>query len=117
MAEGRKLIQPLIDGRPIRSSFTEVIWRDLVYTAFFGAESSKDAPCPELGNQNVYGSSIKTYNLSTWERYYTNMDHFYAQYPNAQGSVFFIEHFSKRGVQAVPDSATAYPHRDITAHL
>lgn len=37
--------------------------------------------------------------------------------PGAQGSVFFVEQFSKIKVLEIPDTLASYPRRDTMAHL
>lgn len=115
--EGTALIQPLIDLHPIRQNITEVPWKDLVSTSFFEAEGSLPNPCIKGLHQNVYGGSIKTYDIPTFQNFIIDLEAFYDSYPNARGSIWFIEHFAKQAVKAVPDNETAYPWRDITAHL
>ena len=111
------LIQPLLDLRPIKQNISEIPWSELTETAFFDAEGSLPNPCIKDLHQNVYGGSIKTYDIPTFQTFVAELDIFYNDYPNAQSSIWFIEHFATQAVRAVPDEATAYPWRDITAHL
>lgn len=117
LVEGTALIQPLIDLHPIRQNITQVPWKDLVSASLFAAEGSLPNPCVKGGHQNIYGGSIKTYDISTFQNFMANLETFYHSYPNARGSTWFIEHFANQAVKAVPADETAYPWRDITAHL
>ncbi|OJJ67836.1 hypothetical protein ASPBRDRAFT_68573 [Aspergillus brasiliensis CBS 101740] len=112
-----QLLSPLLrDATPIRENITVIPWKDLTYTAFFAAEPSM-AACTKGLYRNVYGGSVKAYDISSFNTFFTEMQDFYLEYPDAQSSVFFIEHFPKAKALSVPDNATAYPYRDITAHL
>lgn len=94
-----------------------VPWRYITSASFFGAEPLSPSSCVTGNNRNLYGGSIKSYHIATWNKFFADLQAFYASNLNAQSSIFFIQQFSKDVVQAVPDDATAYPHRDITAHL
>lgn len=67
--------------------------------------------------QNVYGGGVKTYDISTFERFFYDLNNFYMSHPSAQGSAFFIDYLPWQAVRAISDEETAYPHRDFTAHL
>lgn len=99
------------------SNITEISWKDITYTAFFGAGGPEGAPCVKRQNVNIYGASLKTYDPAIFERIFNNMDHFFLQYPDARNTSFTIEPFPNAAVKAVPRDATAYPHRDVTAHM
>ena len=117
LSAGKALIQPLLDLGPIKENISEIPWSKLTETAFFEAEGSLPNPCIKGLHQNVYGGSIKTYDIPTFQNWVAELDMFYSEYPNARGSIWFIEHFATQAVKAVSDEATAYPWRDITAHL
>jgi hypothetical protein len=116
MEKGRQLVQPLVNANSITHNITTVPWKDLTYNAFFGT-APKDAHCAKKGLHNVYSVGIKTYDIPTFQRFMTSLNSFYAAYPAAQSTVFFIEAFPRQAVERVPFGATSYPHRDIVAHL
>lgn len=114
--EGTKLVQPLIDATPLLQNISTVTWNNVLSSAFFGT-APKDATCTKQLYRDVYGLGIKTYDVQTYDTYLSNLQVLYQEYPATQSSVFFIEMFPTQAVRAVSDNATAYPHRDITAHL
>jgi hypothetical protein len=116
MSSGLPLIQPLIDAHPNLKNITMVTYNNLLTSAFFGT-APKNAPCTKGLDRTVYGVGIKSYDIPTFATYFQNLQKLFTQYPAAQSSVFFIEAFPKQAVIAIPDSTTAYPHRDINAHL
>ncbi|KAM0796584.1 FAD-dependent oxidase [Usnea florida] len=116
LSEAEALLEPLISANPSLKNITAVPWKSLVSSAFFGAEPA-DSTCTKDLVQNVYGGGIKTYDIPTFQTFFYDLNNFYMEYPSAQGSVFFIEHFPWQAVRAVSDEETAYPHRDFTAHL
>jgi hypothetical protein len=116
MEKGRQLVRPLVNANPTMHNIRTVRWKDLTYNAFFGT-APKDAPCAKQALHNVYSVGIKTYDIPTFQRFMTSLNSFYAAYPAAQNTVFFIEAFPRQAVQRVPFDATSYPHRDIVAHL
>ncbi|ODM21323.1 hypothetical protein SI65_02166 [Aspergillus cristatus] len=112
-----QLLNPLLHKiTPLRQNITVIPWKDLTYTAFFAAEPSM-AACVKGLYRNVYGGSVKSYDISSFDTFFHNMQGFYTTYPDAQSSVFFIEQFSKNKTMSIPDNSTAYPYRDVTAHL
>lgn len=112
-----QLLNPLLHKiTPLHQNITVIPWKDLTYTAFFAAEPSM-AACVKGLYRNVYGGSVKSYDISSFDTFFHNMQGFYTKYPDAQSSVFFIEQFSKNKTMSIPDNSTAYPYRDITAHL
>jgi len=74
--------------------------------------------CQKSVNANLYGLGIKSYNLDTFETFFADWDAFLQANPETQeGSLFYMEAFPTQAVRAVPNNATAYPHRDILAHV
>jgi hypothetical protein len=60
---------------------------------------------------------VKTLDEATFKKFTADFTSFFYQFPVARGSLFFLEFFPTQAVMAVPDDATAYPHRDITGQL
>jgi hypothetical protein len=115
--EGKEYLRPLLDSTPIRSNLTMVPWSNVNSASFFGLEPP-DAPCPTNSIHNVYGGAVKKFDISTFQTFYENLDQLLSSKPEElSGTSYSIEFFSKQAVQAVPINSTAYPWRDITAHL
>ncbi|KAK3687416.1 hypothetical protein B0T22DRAFT_489312 [Podospora appendiculata] len=113
---GLPLIQPLIAAGPIRQSITTVAYKDLLSASFFGM-GGDTGPCTRHAKRDVYGLGLRTVDVPTVQGYVANLSALFAAHPEYRDSVFFIEAFPSQAVRAVPDGATAYPHRDINAHL
>lgn len=116
MSKGMPLIQPLIDAHPIKQNITMVAWNNLLGSAFFGS-APKNAPCIKGQDRSVYAVGIKTYHVPTFDTFLAKLHNFFLQYPAVRSSVFFIEAFPNQAVKLVADDETAYPHRDMNAHL
>jgi hypothetical protein len=115
--EGKEYLRPLLDSTPIRSNLTMVPWSNVNSASFFGLEPP-DAPCPTNSIHDVYGGAVKQFNISTFQTFYENLDQLLSSKPEElSGTSYSIEFFPKQAVQAVPINSTAYPWRDITAHL
>ncbi|CRG83420.1 hypothetical protein PISL3812_00771 [Talaromyces islandicus] len=116
-AEGQKYIQPLFDAFPIRSSQVEVPWSQVNAAAFFGNEPA-NYTCPTNSPHNVYGGAVNHFDLDTFQTFYENYDNLTSSLATQlSGTVYFIEFFPNQAALAVPANATAYPWRNITAHL
>lgn len=116
MNKGMPLVQQLIDAHPIKQNISMVTWNNLLNSAFFGS-APKNAPCIKGQDRSVYAVGIKTFDVPTFDIFLVNLENFFLQYPAARSSVFFIEAFPNQAAKAVADDATAYPHRDMNAHL
>lgn len=115
--EGEAYLRPLLDSTPIRSNLTMVPWSKVNSASFFGLEPP-DAPCPTNSIHNVYGGAVKRFDIPTFQTFYENLDQLLSSKPEElRGTAYSITFFSKQAVQAVPINSTAYPWRDITAHL
>ena len=96
-----------------------ISWTDINAYAFFGSGAPYDKnACPKNATHNVYGGAVSHFDISTFQTFYSNYDKLLQSMPDKlAGTVYFIEFFPKQAVEAVPANATAYPWRDITAHL
>jgi hypothetical protein len=116
-AEAQKYIQPLIDASPIRSSQVEVPWSQVNAAAFFGNEPA-NYTCPTNSPHNVYGGAVNHFDVATFQTFYENYENLTSSLATQlSGTVYFIEFFPNQAALAVPGNATAYPWRNITAHL
>jgi hypothetical protein len=118
-SEFTTLLEPLLTAFPPTSqNVSEVSWNNLTKVAFFGSESRVPDPCAVKNlSDNIYGGAIQTWDVPTFERLFADLAAFFDKYLAARGTVFFIEFFSKEKSMSVPDDATAYPWRNVTAHL
>ena len=112
--KGTALVQGLVRARPARQAITMIPWNEIEKKSFFGSAS---ATCTKNQIQNVYGLGIKTYDLPTFQNFFAGLQKLFVDHPPTRPSVFFIEAFPNQAVKAIPFDETAYPWRDITAHL
>lgn len=92
-----------------------VPWALVNAQSFFAIEAP-GFQCPTGTTHNVYGSAISKFHVQTFETFYENYNNL-IQSEQLAGTVYFIELFPKQAVQSVPSGATAYPWRNITAHM
>jgi len=94
-----------------------ISWASINAVSFFAYEPV-NFTCPTGSNHNVYGAAVKRFDIPTFQTFYDNYNNLLSSMPtNLAGTVYFIEFFPKQAVEAVPADATAYPWRNITAHL
>jgi hypothetical protein len=90
----------------------------LVYAATFGSQGNSTIACSGKGvDRSIFGGAINTYDKATYIGFINAFKNLTTTNADLRGSIFFIEHFSNYQVQKIPDSTSAYPWRDITAHL
>ncbi|KAL1610642.1 hypothetical protein SLS60_002312 [Paraconiothyrium brasiliense] len=112
---GEKYLQPLLQASPLRHNISMVAWADVNAASFFAFEGP-GFRCPTGTTHNVYGGAVNTFDVSTFQTFYENYDKL-IQSKELAGTVYFVELFPKQAVGKVPSDATAYPWRNITAHL
>ena len=92
-------------------------WSEINSVSFFATEPS-NYTCPTDSPHNIYGGAVHQFDINTFQEFYENYDKLTSSMPvELNGTVYFIEFFPKQAVEAVPPNATAYPWRNITAHL
>lgn len=92
-------------------------WSSINAVSFFGNEPA-NYTCPTNTPHNVYGSAVSHFDIPTFQTFYESYNALTSSMPvELSGTVYFIEFFAKQAVEAVPANATAYPWRNITAHL
>lgn len=113
------MLQPLLSTvTPIQQNVTSVPENTLVYAATFGSQGDPTISCSGKGvNRSIFGGAIKTYDKATYVGFIEAFGDLVTTNTDLRGSVFFIEHFSNVKVQEIPDESSAFPYRDITAHL
>jgi hypothetical protein len=92
-----------------------VPWASVNEQSFFAIEAP-GFQCPTGTTHNVYGGAVYTLDVPTFQTFYENYDKL-IQSEELAGTVYFIELFPKQAVEKVSHDATAYPWRNITAHL
>lgn len=92
-------------------------WVSVNASSFFAIEGV-NFTCPTDFIHNVYGGAIQRFDIPAFQTFYENYDDLISSMPvELAGTVYFIEFFAKQAVEAVHANATAYPWRNITAHL
>lgn len=92
-------------------------WSTINDVSFFGSTPA-NSTCPKDSPHNVYGGAVHQFDIDAFQNFYENYEKLTSSMPEElNGTVYFIEFFAKQAVEAVPPDATAYPWRNITAHL
>ncbi|KAH1897014.1 hypothetical protein KXW02_006686 [Aspergillus fumigatus] len=118
-SEAEQLLAPLLQNATlIKQNISVVPENKLVYAATFGSQGNSTIACSGKGvNRSIFGGAINTYDKATYVDFLKAFGDLVTTNTDLRGSVFFIEHFSNYQVQKIPDHTSAYPWRDITAHL
>ena len=111
---GIPLIQPILNLHPTVQNISMIPWKDVTAQSLFNGDP---LACTKGGLHNLYGMGLKTFDVATFKKFTADFTNFFYKFPGARNSFFFLEHFPTQAVLAVPDDATAYPHRDISSHL
>lgn len=92
-------------------------WSSINALSFFGFEPA-NYTCRTNSPHNVYGSAVNHFDIATFQTFYEDYNNLTSSFPvELAGTIYFIEFFAKQAVEAVPANSTAYPWRNITAHL
>lgn len=67
--------------------------------------------CLSPDRKNTYGAALLHYDVAAVRAVYISYQDFLATNPSATGSIILWESYAVHGVQAVPATDTAYPHR------
>lgn len=118
-SEAEALLAPLLSKvTPLKQNVTVIPENQLVYAAIFGAQGSPETACNNKGvKRSIFGAGIKTYDKDTYVRYVEEFGDLVTANASLRNSIFYIEHFSLVKVLEIPDETSAYPYRDITAHM
>lgn len=112
--EGLALIKPFLDLKPVVQNITTVPWNRIVTTAGFRFDSGV---CIKGGIHSMFSLGLKNIDVATHLSVFDKMVQFYEDVPAARASALTVEFLPIQAVVAVPDSATAYPWRDLQAHM
>jgi hypothetical protein len=66
---------------------------------------------------NTWSIGVARTDVTTHIAYFNALVELYRRHPEAARSSYLIQRFPTSAVLAVPDDETAYPHRDIAAHV
>jgi hypothetical protein len=92
-------------------------WASVNSESFFSVQPPNYV-CTTRTSHNVYGAAVKHIDVPTFQTFYENYESLLSSRPDELvGTVYFLELFPTQAVKTVPANATAYPWRDITAHL
>ncbi|EAT79362.2 hypothetical protein SNOG_13035 [Parastagonospora nodorum SN15] len=118
-SEAEHFLAPLLEkATPFKQNVSMVPENKLVYAATFGSQGNSTIACSGKGvDRSIFGGAINTYDKATYIGFINAFKSLTTTNADLRGSIFFIEHFSNYQVQKIPDSTSAYPWRDITAHL
>lgn len=112
--EGLKLLQPLLDLPVLEKNITQVTWDVLAASAAFGESAGSCVP----GTRSQYsGLGIAQWDVPTHMKVFDQWINLVQNYPAANSSIYWVEFFPNQAIIAVPDKETAYPHRNIRAHV
>jgi len=113
------LLAPLLqNATPFKQNVSMVPENKLVYAATFGSQGNSTIACSGKGvDRSIFGGAINTYDKATYIDFIKAYENLVTTNADLRGSIFFIEHFSTYQIQKIPDYTSAYPWRDITAHL
>ena len=109
-----QLIKPFTDLKPAVQRIHTLPWNRLLLDSGFGLVS---AVCVKEQKHSMYSVGAKTLSSPTYISAFNRYAALFQQYPETIGSTLEIEFFPNQAVLATPDSATAYPWRDIKAQL
>jgi hypothetical protein len=65
----------------------------------------------------MWSIGVKQWDVLTHVAQFTSWVDLIAENPGLNASSYWIEYFPTQAVQAVSDDETAYPHRNIAAHM
>ncbi|KAI4235936.1 MAG: hypothetical protein L6R40_006304 [Gallowayella cf. fulva] len=112
-AQAKPYLDPINALKPILSNTSSVPWNKQLEVAFFGATSGA---CARRNRVNIYSLALKKTDVATWTAHFDELADFYLKYPGYQGR-FLAERYATQAVLAVPESTTAYPHRQARIQL
>ena len=111
--EGLKYLQPFIDLKPVQQQIQMVAWKDIDSTGYFGMDAGA---CNKGQYVNAYSVGLKQTDVPTLLSFFGDLSQRNQQYPNIRTS-FVIHRWPQQKVLAVNDDDTAYPYREIKAHV
>lgn len=108
VSKARQYAKPIHDIGPLTVQAGETDLPGLAAVTL----QSEDTPGCAYGLTSLrYPIGLKSYNITALRKVYDDIDETFQQVPELAGSFFLLEGYSTQGVQAVDETATAFPHR------
>lgn len=114
MAEGMKLVEPLINLNPISQNITEIPWKNIEPQSKFGVDAQS---CVKGRMHSVYSVNVYQIDVPTLVSFTNYLSDVFTEYPALRFGVWVIVQYANRVITSVPDDATAYPWRNTTGYM
>lgn len=111
--EGLAAIAPFLAIPNIKSNISVVPWNVLPSVTGFGTES---ATCVKNLRLEFYGQSLRIVNADTFGTIFNQLGDLYTQNLGANPA-WTVQRFSNAGSLLTSDNETAYPYRNLQAHV
>ncbi|KAH8196233.1 hypothetical protein TruAng_009590 [Truncatella angustata] len=108
--EAALLLEPMRAIQPIMSNVTTVPANRVLDAQFFG-QTAGNGQCDSGNVVNIYSLALNQTDVQAWTSHFNRLVDFYAEYPTYQGRLL-VQRFPASGALALPDDATAFPHRE-----
>jgi fumiquinazoline A oxidase len=112
--EAREYLQPFFSLNLLQSELLVVPWTRVFETSYFGINDTK--ACGRLQHVNMYSIGATETSPATLSAAVAELELFSRSNKDIT-STFMIHRFPTQAVLAVPDDASAYPHRHIKMHM
>jgi hypothetical protein len=112
-ADGLKYLQPFIDLKPVLTSIQMVPWTKVTSSSYFGLDTTACVPGQYVNAYTVGANKTDPATLTTFTNEMLN----FANENPGVFPAFTVHRFPTQAVLAIPDDATAYPHRQLKLHL
>ncbi|KAL9594846.1 MAG: hypothetical protein Q9179_005215 [Wetmoreana sp. 5 TL-2023] len=109
-----KLIKPFTDLNPAYMEIQTIPWNKLLRQLGF---QLNDLVCVKEMQHSMYSVATKNLSSPDYIAAFARYNQLYTDYPDTRGSTLEIEFFPNQAVVAVPLGSTAYPWRDVQAHV
>lgn len=115
LADGKAIIQPLMDLNPQRNNISYVPWYEVAATANFGqVAASCDAPRRETV---PYSLNLYDMDVDALVAEVANFNQTVASTPALQGTLLVFSQYAQYGFQQHPASSSSYPWRDVAVFV
>ncbi|KAF6825542.1 FAD binding domain-containing protein [Colletotrichum musicola] len=111
--QARAAIAPFLAIPNIRSNISVVPWNVLPSVSSFGTEHNT---CTKDNRLDFYGLGLRAVDAGTFGTVFDQLGGLYAQQLGVN-PVWSVQRFSNAGSLLTADEKTAYPHRDLQAHM
>ena len=112
--DGMPYLSSLIALGPLRTEILTVPWNRVIPTSYFGLD--KKRACKKGQYINMYSIGRNRTDIAIYESFVGELTDFSLQHPDIVNA-FVIHRCPTQAVLAVPDEATAYPHRHLNMHM